>query len=218
MMDYNWAESERELKRAIELNPNYPQAHQWNGARLMMNGKYDEAHASLTRALELDPTSPGINLYYGVLLEVSGRINESIQQYKKLIEMEPTFSWTHAQLARAYRRNGNRESCVEERARAFELRGDEERAKAVLESFAKGGWKGYLREFPNDPSSLAELGEYEKAIEAIVRQANRSDDRGSYRGGGGVFWFFLHRTDPFLDPIRDDPRFKEAMKKLDPLQ
>jgi tetratricopeptide (TPR) repeat protein len=208
MMDYNWAESERELKRAIELNPNYPQAHQWNGARLMMNGKHDAARASLTRALELDPTSPGINLYYGVLLEVSGRINESIQQYKKLIEMEPTFSWAQSQLARAYRQAGNHEGCVEERARSFELSGNEERAKAIRESFAKGGWKGYLREFPNEPSSLAELGEYEKAIAAIVKQSERD----------GRFWFFLHRTDPFLDPIRDDPRFKEAMKKLDPPQ
>jgi len=32
------------------------------------------------------------------------------------------------------------------------------------------------------------------------------------------FCFFMNRTDPFLDPIRDDPRFKEAMKKLDPPQ
>ena len=34
--------------------------------------------------------------------------------------------------------------------------------------------------------------------------------------GKGLFWLFMSRTDPFLDPIRDDPRFKEAMKKLDP--
>jgi serine/threonine-protein kinase len=212
MMDYNWVESERELKRAIELNPNYPQAHQWNGMRLMMNGKNDAAQVSLTRALELDPTSPGINLYYGVLLEVSGRINESIQQSKKLIEMEPTFPWPHIQLARDYRRIGNHEGCVEEWARSIELAGNEERAKAVRESFAKGGWKGYLREFPNEPSYLAELGEYEKAIEAVVKQAEPG------RIGGGRFWFFLNRTDPFLDPIRDDPRFKEAIKKLDPPQ
>lgn len=92
-------------------------------------------------------------------------------------------------------------------ARAIELTGNEERAKAIRESFAKSGWKGYLREFPNEPSNLAELGEYEKAIEAIVKQAER-----------GWFWFFVSRTDPFLDPIRDDPRFKEAMKKLDPPQ
>ena len=61
--------------------------------------------------------------------------------------------------------------------------------------------------FPNDPSFLAELGDYEKAIEAVVKQAEK-----------GFFWQFLNRTDSFLDPIRDDPRFKEAMKKLDPPQ
>ena len=205
MVDYNWAESERELKRAIELNSNYPQAHQWNGMRLMMNGRYDEARASLTRALELDPTSPGINLYYNVLLEVSGRINECIQQSKKLIEAEPAFPWPHIQLARAYRRNGNHEGCVEEYARSIELTGNEERSKAIRESYAKGGWKGYLRGAPNEPSYLAELGEYEKAVEAVVKQAQRN-----------WFWFFLNRTDPFLDPIRDDPRFKDAIKKLDP--
>jgi serine/threonine-protein kinase len=214
MMDYNWAESDRELKRAIELNPNYPQAHQWNGMRLIMNGKYDEARGWLTRALELDPTSPGINLYYGVLLEVSGRINECILQSKKLIEMEPTYSWAYIQLARAHRLNGDHQASVETLARNLELSGNEERAKAVRESYAKGGWKGYLRENLKNPASiffasgLAELGEYEKAIEAVVKQSERESK----------FWFFLNRTDPFLDPIRDDPRFKEAMRKLDPPQ
>jgi TolB-like protein/Tfp pilus assembly protein PilF len=205
MLDYNWAESERELKRAIELNPNYPQAHQWNGMRLMMNGKYDEARVSLTRALELDPTAPGINFYYAVFLLGSGKNNESILQFKKLIEMEPTFWWAHVPLSLAYRQAGNQEGCVEERARTFELNGNQERAKAVRESFAKGGWKGFLREFPNEPTFLAELGEHEKAIEAIVKQSER-----------GFFWLFMNRTDPFVDPIRDDPRFKEVMKKLDP--
>jgi tetratricopeptide (TPR) repeat protein len=205
MVDYNWAESERELKRAIELNPNYPQAHQWNGMRLMMNGKFDEARVSLTRALELDPTSPGINMYYGTLLLVSGRTNESIQVFKKLIDTEPALWWVHVPLSLAYRQAGNREACVEERVRVAEFIPDKERAEAVRESYAKGGWQGFLREFPNEPTFLAELGENEKAIEAIVKQAER-----------GWFWLFMSRTDPFLDPIRDDPRFKEAMKKLDP--
>jgi tetratricopeptide (TPR) repeat protein len=214
MMDYNWAASERELKRAIELNPNYPQAHQWNGARLMMNGKHDEARASLTRALELDPTSPGINLYYGVLLEITGRINECILHSKKLIEMEPTYSWAYIQLARAYRLNGDHQASVETHARMLELIGNEGRAKAIRESFAKGRWQAYLRDVVkfSSPATaatyLAELGEYEKAIEAINKQSEQPTK----------FWFFLHRTDPFLDPIRDDTRFKEAMKRLDPPQ
>ena len=213
MIDYNWAESERELKRAIELNPNYPQAHQWNGARLMMNGKFDEARASLTRALELDPTSPGINLYYAALLEVTGRADECILHCKKLIEMEPSYSWVYIQLARAYRLKGDHQASVETHARSLELVGNEARAKAIRERFAKGGWEAYLRDVVMSSPGLrisatylAELGEYDKAIEAIVKQSEAPS----------AFWLFMNRTDPFLDPIRDDPRFKEAMKKLDP--
>ena len=59
----------------------------------------------------------------------------------------------------------------------------------------------------NVKASSSVFCEYEKAIEAVVKQGDR-----------GFFWFFLNRSDPFLDPIRNDPRFKEAMKKLDPPQ
>jgi hypothetical protein len=100
---------------------------------------------------------------------------------------------------------------VETHARSFELVGNEARAKALRESFAKGGWQAYLREVVTSssqrtPSYLAELGEYDKAIEAIVKQSESPS----------AFWLFLNRTDPFLDPIRNDSRFKEVMKKLDP--
>src|SRR5437016_935650 len=59
MCSQDWAASERELKRAMELNPNYPQAYGWNGMRLTMVGKYDEALSWLQRGLEIDPTSNG---------------------------------------------------------------------------------------------------------------------------------------------------------------
>jgi TolB-like protein/Tfp pilus assembly protein PilF len=214
MVDHNWAESERELKRAIELNPKYPQAHQWNGARLMMNGKFDEARASLTRALELDPTSPGINLYYAAFLEVSGKYDECVLHSKKLIEDEPTYSWAYISLVRCYRLKGDHAASVEAHARSLELLGNEAAAGAMRESFAKGGWQGYLRYVVETSptrttaSYLAELGEYDKAVDAIVKQSDLPIK----------FWFFMNRTDPFLDPIRDDPRVKEAMKVLDPPQ
>jgi hypothetical protein len=103
---------------------------------------------------------------------------------------------------------------VETHARSLELVGNQARAKAIREIFARDGWQAYLRGVVKSSpsrisaSNLAELGEYDKAIEAIVQQSESPS----------AFWLFLNRSDPFLDPIRGDPRFKEAMKKLDPPQ
>jgi TolB-like protein len=222
MLDYNWIQSEHELNRAIELNPNYAQAHQWNGARLMMLSKYDESLASLRRALAIEPTSPGINFYYGVLLLVSGKPNDSVQQFKQLAQMEPTFTWTHMWLSRIYRQLGNYAASVEERAIAFELAGSPEKARLLRESFAKGGWKSYVNDFirlragqseahkasnVGDASYLAELGEKQKAIDALTESANRGD-----------FWLFTIKTDPSFNTLRGDPRFDELLKKFNPSQ
>ena len=34
MLDYDFVASEREFRRAIELDPNNARAYQWNGSRL----------------------------------------------------------------------------------------------------------------------------------------------------------------------------------------
>jgi TolB-like protein/Tfp pilus assembly protein PilF len=216
MLDYNWAESERELKRAIALNPNYAQAHQWEGARLMMLGRYDESLASIKRALVIDPTSAGINFYYGVLLFVSGRTDDSIRQFKTLAEMEPTLPWSHRWLSRVYWRTGDYAASVEERAKSLELDGKPEDARLMRESFAKSGLNGYLKELVRQnfgqsgtlkAEVLTQLGEKEEVIATLVSHAEPGD-----------FWLFLIKTDPHFDPLRDDPRFQELLKKFDQLQ
>ena len=216
MLDYDWAASERELDRAMELNSNNPQAFGWNGARLMMLGRYDESMASIKRALEIDPTSAGINFYYGVLLFVSGKPDDGIQQFKKLAEIEPTLPWAHTWLSQIYRQQGNYAAAVEERAVSLEITGKADDARLVRESFAKGGWNGFLREMirqnavdPNQsrtlPASLlALLGENEEALAELTRGANEGD-----------FWLFRIKFDPAFDGLRSDPRFQALVKKFD---
>lgn len=219
MLDYNWAESEREMKRAIELNPNYAQAYQWNCARLMMLGRYDDAMSSIKRALELDPTSTGINFYYSVLLFVSGKTDESIEQLNRLAEIEPDFVWAHTWLYRIYRQTGNHAAAVEERAKAFEVDGQPEKGQRLRESFAKGGWNGYLNEFLRleayysgtykasniaEVSVLAELGKKDEAMSELLKSAEKGD-----------FWLFTIKTDRFMDSLRNDSRFQALVKKFD---
>ena len=47
-------EAEKEFKRAIELNPRYPTAHQWYGGYLDTMGRHDESISERRLALQLD--------------------------------------------------------------------------------------------------------------------------------------------------------------------
>jgi serine/threonine protein kinase len=58
---WNWTEAERQYKLAIELNPNYPTAHQWYSTFLIYTGRPDEALVEVRRAHDLDPLSLIIN-------------------------------------------------------------------------------------------------------------------------------------------------------------
>src|SRR5207253_1020954 len=54
LMYYDWDfnGAEREFKRAIELNPNYPTAHHWHAENLSLLQRHDEALSEIRRALE----------------------------------------------------------------------------------------------------------------------------------------------------------------------
>ena len=70
--DRDWAKAEKEFKRAIELNPNYPVAHHWYAIFLStIPGRTPEALTEIRRALELDPASLIINSWYGRILDVA---------------------------------------------------------------------------------------------------------------------------------------------------
>ena len=131
--------------------------------------------------------------------------------------MDPTFAWTHSHISFLYRMKGDHAASVDERARAAELLDLTENAKRMRESFAAGGWTGYLRELVSqDWGSLgasrtrraslqAELGEKEKAIASLKDAAATGD-----------YWLFSIKYDPAFDPLRGDPRFQALLKKFDP--
>ena len=63
--DRDWANAEREFRRAIELNPNYANGHHWYAEFLSLVGRHAEAIAESERARELDPLSNIINTWVG---------------------------------------------------------------------------------------------------------------------------------------------------------
>ena len=87
-------------------------------------------------------------------------------------------------------------------------------ATIVRESFAKGGWRGYLHamtakaRLPQLNLYLvatfhAALGDRDQAISELNKAYDRREN--------DLYWL---KTDPLFDPLRDDPRFKELVTKV----
>nr|MBA3354738.1 protein kinase [Pyrinomonadaceae bacterium] len=103
---WQWYEAEKGYKRAIELNPNYPTAHQWYSIHLRDVGRFDQALTEIKRAQELDPLSLVINENIAEVYLLMGQVNASIEQSKKVIELDPNFLWGHNDLGMAYLQQG----------------------------------------------------------------------------------------------------------------
>ncbi|HEX7317075.1 MAG TPA: tetratricopeptide repeat protein [Pyrinomonadaceae bacterium] len=75
--DWDWAGSESEFRRAIELSPNNADAHRLYAHLLSNTGRYEEALRELKRARELDPLSLITNTLQGQFLHFAGRDDEA---------------------------------------------------------------------------------------------------------------------------------------------
>ncbi|MDQ3686019.1 MAG: tetratricopeptide repeat-containing serine/threonine-protein kinase, partial [Acidobacteriota bacterium] len=102
--DWDWAESERLFKRAVELNPNYSQAHEWYSHVLGSQGRHPEAVGEMRRAIELNPQSAALAAMFAFTLHNSRDYREGTAQLRRALDIEPNnhlalqgFGWMHEQ-------------------------------------------------------------------------------------------------------------------------
>lgn len=102
--EWDWEGAERELKRAIELNPNYSTAHHWYSILFMWLGRWQEAIAEIERAFELDPLCLVTSRSKGMVLSVAGSYDEAVEVLQHTLELEPGFVYTRLLLGQTYLR------------------------------------------------------------------------------------------------------------------
>jgi TolB-like protein/Tfp pilus assembly protein PilF len=211
--DHDFACGEREQNRAIELNPNYSEGHRRLGLVLENLGRFDEARIAFKRALEIDPLSPVTNFETAHLLFYERKYEESETVSKKNLELDPNFWYAHLQLFYVYRMKRDYASAVEELAKVQDSRGEPDAAKLIRESFVGGDWQKCLRTITEQRARLklypyfvaglfAELGEKDKAFAALNEALATKDQH--------TLWM---KVDPYMDPLRDDARFREMLRR-----
>src|SRR3989441_7325309 len=216
--DRDWAGAELEFKRAIELNPNYPQAHHWYALYLVWTGRTNEGLAEIRRAQELDPLSLPINMTVGWLLCDANRTDEGIDQLRKTLEMDPAFVAAHIRLGYCYERKGAYDGAIAEYKRIFDLGAKSLGIAGLGRAYAMAGKRNEAQK------ALAELQEISKH-----RYVSRGEIALIYAALGDKDQAFAWlnkamdehdlitarlKVDQRFDNLRSDPRFAEMAKRV----
>jgi len=97
--DWNFADGEKEFRRAIELNPKDPLAHKWYANAISAQGRFNQALAEIKKAQELDPSSHSLLADKGITLFNAGRTQEAVAQLREVERSAPEFLSPHVYLA-----------------------------------------------------------------------------------------------------------------------
>jgi len=220
--DLDFVRAAREYQRAIELNPNYPTAHQWYGSSaLTALGRFDEAIAEVKRAIALDPLSLVINADLGNSYYRARRYDEAIKQLRKTVDLDPGFYYAHWNLGSALAANGDLAGAIEEYEKARSLNDDPSMLGLLGNAYAAAGKKAEAIKIHDELEALSKqryVSDYSFAIvnlglgyrDEALRRLQRS-----YQDRAGDSLRFI-RVDPLLDPLRLDPRFEALSEKIIP--
>jgi TolB-like protein/tetratricopeptide (TPR) repeat protein/predicted Ser/Thr protein kinase len=118
---WQWADAEKEFRRAIELNPSYSMAHIWYANMLMSRRRMDEAIRQVTTARELDPFSLIVNTNVGWVLNAAGRYDEAIAQLRQTLSLDSSYVQARMRLADALSGAGRYDEALAEANRVVRM-------------------------------------------------------------------------------------------------
>ena len=230
--DWDWVGAEADFKKAIELNPRYPTAHQWYASFLAQMGNFNEAKREIEQAQQLDPLSPIISSNAGFYSYLLQHYDDAIQQYQKTLEIDPQFWVAHHYLGLAYAKKGMHREAIDELRLLLKAPGsgplpegtveqDPEVAASLGFVYGEAGQPVMAQAIFDRLKKLSEQRYVSPLYLAIIATGLKQNDVAidqlknafSNRHPGLV----LIRVDPIFDDLRNDSRFVELVKKFEPL-
>ena len=216
--DWDWAGAESEFRRAIEINPGFPDVRIYYAHLLANLGRMPEAIEQGERAVRLDPYNALFHGLFGVVLTMAGRSDEAIAQARLGQKMNPNeiFSaevlWIEYEKKKMDREAAGFVRLIFRNAYNFDM------AEALDKGFASGGFREAMRRgadaleaFAQEnfvlPFDMAQIcvyaGDNGRTLTWLEKGYEIHDPSMPYLGQ----W-------PMLDPLRSEPRFQALLKKI----
>jgi TolB-like protein/DNA-binding winged helix-turn-helix (wHTH) protein len=215
--DWDWAGAEAEYKLAIQLDPNNA-ITRLRYAELLSNlARHDEAIGQMKVARGLDPLSLLIRSNMARFLYYARRYDEAILESKQILAAAPHHPWAQVTLAFCYEQKGMYSESLTEAetlrrefngvdgigsAHLFARMGRLQDARRVLKYHEQPAADG-VQDWVFIAAVHAQLGEKDRALQWLDQGYKNRD----------YFMTFI-KTDPFMDPLREDSRFADLLSRV----
>jgi tetratricopeptide (TPR) repeat protein len=211
---WDWKDGEKEFKKTIALNPNDAEAHAYYSRFLHILRRPEEAMKEIEIALNLDPRNPLIKSIYGLDLMSIHRYDDAIKAYKEALKGDPTAPVALKNLPIALYLAGREKEALQEYRMGYK---SPEILQALNDGYVKADYIGAMSHVADalveqskttwvKPTLIAvhytQAGNKDKAIDWLEKAFQEHDPNLPYL------------LNPIYDSLRNDPRFKDLLRKL----
>jgi TolB-like protein/DNA-binding winged helix-turn-helix (wHTH) protein/tetratricopeptide (TPR) repeat protein len=217
--DWDWKRAERELKRALELDPNNATAHQWYSEYLTIRGRWSQATAQAEAALALDPLSPIIRENRSRPYYYSHDFERAITYSKKALAEDPDFAISHMRLGRAYAAESRYAEAATEFQRFSDLSAGSTLAIASLANLrARQGDRNEALRLLGELHGIAAR-KYVPAYQFALVYAGLGDSEHTLQSLQKAYeeradYLLYLKSDPLFDNLRKEQRFRELERAI----
>jgi TolB-like protein/DNA-binding winged helix-turn-helix (wHTH) protein/tetratricopeptide (TPR) repeat protein len=145
LLEWNWTGAERELRRALDIDPSDPTGHHWYSHVLRAQGRMDEALAEIRTASTLAPLSLIIATDLGNMLLYAGDLEGAGRQYQSVLELDPAFAPAHRGMGRVRMAQGATAQAVASFEKAVSLSDNPRYSAWLAYAYVKSGRPGDAR-------------------------------------------------------------------------
>jgi DNA-binding winged helix-turn-helix (wHTH) protein/tetratricopeptide (TPR) repeat protein len=220
--DWNFEVAEREMRRAIELDPSRAIYHLWLSVLLCFQSRFDESLQQIDLARAADPLWPPVYRTEAFLAERAGQIARAVQASEKHAALMPNWPASYDQRAWGYWFAGRYEDAIADWGRMAQMENDTARMQLEeqgLQAFRQGGPAAYARvrlraiesghEYHHAAMDFVPAewysiqGNYDKALAEVEKMVTRHDPDA-----------LSLAVNPTLAPLHNQPRFVAALIRI----
>ena len=217
-LDWDWVIAEREFTAVIDADPSHVLAHCWYSIMLSWTGRGEDAVSMAERARTIDPLSPYTNTCLGLALLSSRRPDDARQALLESLDIDSDHLYSIWMMTSTLGALGQLSEAVAVAEKGVQLSGrngfylgwlawacgiagQHDRVRSIIEELRSKPEGAYIQPL-GMVQAYSGLGEVDSAFEWL--------DRGLAVGDPLI----ANIDQPYMDPLRDDPRWPSVLERV----